>query len=384
VSLNHNSKYNKILEKILSKLEKFEVDCLVIGGGVSGIAIARELCSRFDSIFLVERNHQIAQETSSRNSEVIHAGMYYDQGSLKSKLCLKGKELLYDYLKERKIEFNRCGKYILSSTDQESETLNSIYENGLTCGVDDLTYDDSLKSKYPFLEYKESIFSPSTGIFDSHSFIHSLSRDFQSAGGNIILGNETLNINESSKGLEVLVEDKNSKNQFLVITKVLVNSAGLNAVHIANLINENNTYKEEFVKGEYYIYQGKERLENLIYPTPTENSLGLHATIDLGKGIRFGPSAYEVDEIDYSLSIDQKSHFLKAVQSYWPGIREQDLTPGYSGIRPKLQGERDFVVDSGSVSNNQYVNVLGYASPGLTSSLALAIEVSNRIELGLS
>ena len=368
----------------MSKLEKFEVDCLVIGGGVSGIAIARELCSRFDSIFLVERNHQIAQETSSRNSEVIHAGMYYDQGSLKSKLCLKGKELLYDYLKERKIEFNRCGKYILSSTDQESETLNSIYENGLTCGVDDLTYDDSLKSKYPFLEYKESIFSPSTGIFDSHSFIHSLSRDFQSAGGNIILGNETLNINESSKGLEVLVEDKNSKNQFLVITKVLVNSAGLNAVHIANLINEKNTYKEKFVKGEYYIYQGKERLENLIYPTPTENSLGLHATIDLGKGIRFGPSAYVVDEIDYSLSIDQKSHFLKAVQSYWPGIREQDLTPGYSGIRPKLQGERDFVVDSGSVSNNQYVNVLGYASPGLTSSLALAIEVSNRIELGLS
>ena len=368
----------------MSKLEKFEVDCLVIGGGVSGIAIARELCSRFDSIFLVERNHQIAQETSSRNSEVIHAGMYYDQGSLKSKLCLKGKELLYDYLKERKIEFNRCGKYILSSTDQESETLNSIYENGLTCGVDDLTYDDSLKSKYPFLEYKESIFSPSTGIFDSHSFIHSLSRDFQSAGGNIILGNETLNINESSKGLEVLVEDKNSRNQFLVITKALVNSAGLNAIHIANLINEKNTYKEEFVKGEYYIYQGKERLENLIYPTPTENSLGLHATIDLGKGIRFGPSAYVVDEIDYSLSIDQKSHFLKAVQSYWPGIREQDLTPGYSGIRPKLQGERDFVVDSGSVSNNQYVNVLGYASPGLTSSLALAIEVSNRIELGLS
>lgn len=368
----------------MSKLEKFEVDCLVIGGGVSGIAIARELCTRYESVFLIERNNQIAQETSSRNSEVIHAGMYYDQDSLKSKLCLKGKELLYDYLKERKIEFNRCGKYILSSTDQESETLNGIYENGLACGVDDLIYDSSLESKYPFLAFKEAIFSPSTGIFDSHSFIHSLSRDFQSEGGNVILGNEILDINESIRGFEILVEDKKTKNQFLVITKILVNSAGLNAVHIANLINEENIYKEEFVKGEYYIYQGKERLDNLIYPTPTENSLGLHATIDLGKGIRFGPSAYVVDAIDYSLSVDQKSFFLKSVQSYWPGIREQDLTPGYSGIRPKLQGEKDFVVDSGSMNNSQYVNVLGYASPGLTSSLALAIEVSNRIEVGLS
>ena len=364
----------------MNKLEKFEVDCLVIGGGVSGVAIARELCAKYESVFLLERNNQLAQETSSRNSEVIHAGMYYEQGSLKSKLCIKGKELLYDYLKERQIEFNRCGKYILSSTDQESETLNSIYENGIACGVEDLFYDGSLSSKYPFLAYKEAIFSPSTGIFDSHSFIHSLSRDFQSSGGNIILSNETLSINETSKGFEVLVEDKKSKNQFMVISRVLINSAGLNAVHIANLINEKKTYEEEFVKGEYYIYQGKERLEHLIYPTPTENSLGLHATIDLGKGIRFGPSAYVVDEIDYSLSLEQKLLFLEAVQSYWPGIKEEDLTPGYSGIRPKLKGINDFVIDSGTVSNNQFVNVLGYASPGLTSSLALALEVSERLE----
>ena len=364
----------------MSKLEKFEVDCLVIGGGVSGIAIARELSSKFDNIFLIERNLHIAQETSSRNSEVIHAGMYYDHGSLKSKLCLKGKELLYKYLEERKIDFNRCGKYILSSNDEESETLNSIYENGLTCGVDDLTYDNSLRSKYPFLHYKEAIFSPSTGIFDSHSFIHSLSRDFQSLGGNILLGNETLNVEQSSKGYEVLIQDKNTENQFVVIANVLVNSAGLNAVHIAGLINEGNNYQEEFVKGEYYIYQGKERLENLIYPTPSENSLGLHATIDLGRGIRFGPSAYVVDEIDYSLSSHQKSDFLSAVQSYWPSIQAEDLTPGYSGIRPKLKGIKDFIIDSGTVNDNQYVNVLGYASPGLTSSLALGIEVSNLIE----
>jgi L-2-hydroxyglutarate oxidase LhgO len=363
----------------LSKLEKFEVDCLVIGGGVSGIAIARELSSKFDNIFLIERNNQIAQETSSRNSEVIHAGMYYDQGSLKSKLCLKGKELLYDYLKERKIEFNRCGKYIVSTSDKESEKLNTIYENGMACGVDDLTYDDSLKSKYPFIRYNESIFSPSTGIFDSHSFIHSLSRDFQSQGGNILLGNETLDVVRSKNGFEILVEDKNTNNKFLVISKVLVNSAGLNAVHIANLINDANNYEEEYVKGEYYTYQGKEKLDSLIYPTPTENSLGLHATIDLGKGIRFGPSAFVVDEIDYSFSKDQKLNFVEAVQTYWPSIQEEDLTPDYSGIRPKIKGIEDFVIDSGTVNNDQYVSVLGFVSPGLTSSLALAIEVSNKI-----
>jgi L-2-hydroxyglutarate oxidase LhgO len=307
--------------------------------------------------------------------------MYYDQGSLKSKLCLRGKELLYDYLNERKIEFNRCGKYIVSTSDKESEKLNTVYETGMACGVDDLTYDDSLKSKYPFLRYNESIFSPSTGIFDSHSFIHSLSRDFQNQGGNILLGNETLDVTQSKNGFEILVEDKNTNHKFLVISKVLVNSAGLNAVHIANLINDTNNYEEEYVKGEYYTYQGKEKLGSLIYPTPTENSLGLHATIDLGRGIRFGPSAFVVDEIDYSLSKDKKLNFVEAVQTYWPGIKEEDLTPGYSGIRPKLKGIKDFVVDSGGVNNAQYVNVLGYASPGLTSSLALAIEVSNRIEV---
>ena len=164
------------------------------------------------------------------------------------------------------------------------------------------------------------------------------------------------------------------------IHSICVHGDSPNAVHIANLISENNAYKEEFVKGEYYTYRGKERLENLIYPTPTENSLGLHATIDLGKGIRFGPSAYIVDEIDYNLSLAQKSSFLKAVQSYWPGIKEDDLSPGYTGIRPKLKGVSDFVVDSGIIGGNQYVNILGYASPGLTSSLALAIEVSQRVQ----
>ena len=137
--------------------------------------------------------------------------------------------------------------------------------------------------------------------------------------------------------------------------------------------------KEKFVKGEYYVYQGKEKLDHLIYPTPNQNSIGLHATIDLGRGIRFGPSAFVTDEIDYNLSENRKLDFLHSIQSYWPSVQSEDLIPGYSGVRPKLEGVEDFIIDSGSVGSAQHVNILGYASPGLTSSLALANEVLARL-----
>ena len=363
----------------MSKLEKYEVDCLVIGGGVSGVAIARALATVFESIFLVEKNQQLAQETSSRNSEVIHAGIYYDKDSLKSRLCLQGKVLLYDYLEERSIQHNRCGKFIVSTSDEESKELNEIYNNGLACGVADLVYDDSLRSEYPFIDYKESIFSPSSGVFDSHAFVHSLSRDFQGQGGAILLGNKTSDISQTDKGFEVAVEDQNTNDQFIIDCRVLINCAGLNAVSIANGILGEPRYKERFVKGEYYIYQGQEKLDHLIYPTPNQNSVGLHATIDLGKGIRFGPSAFVTGKIDYSFSEDQKLNFLRSVQSYWPSIQEDDLVPGYSGIRPKLEGEEDFIIQSIEMKKGRCLNILGYASPGLTSSLALADEVLKRL-----
>jgi len=363
----------------LTKLEKYDVDCLVIGGGVSGVAVARTLSTVFENIFLVEKNQQLAQETSSRNSEVIHAGIYYDKDSLKSKLCLQGKVLLYEYLEGRNIGHNRCGKFVVSTSDEESERLSDLYNNAIACGVNDLTYDDSLKAKYPFICFKESIFSPSTGIFDSHSFIQSLSRDFQARGGTILLGNETSDISQTRQGFEVVVEDRNANNQFIINCRVLINCAGLNAVSIAQRILGKSRYKEKFVKGEYYVYQGKEKLDHLIYPTPNQNSIGLHATIDLGRGIRFGPSAFVTDEIDYNLSENRKLDFLHSIQSYWPSVQSEDLIPGYSGVRPKLEGVEDFIIDSGSVGSAQHVNILGYASPGLTSSLALANEVLARL-----
>ena len=360
-------------------MERYNADCLIIGGGVSGLAIGSSLAKRFENIFIVERNSSLGQETSSRNSEVIHAGIYYKKDSLKSKLCIEGKRMLYDYLEERKIQHMRCGKFIISTTDEETEKLENIFKNAQSCGVDDLKFDNSIKKSYPFIRSKESLFSPSTGIFDSHSFMSSLRNDFEREKGTVLLSNECLSVESNGKGFEILIQDKKTKEKFILQTKYLINCAGINATKIANDLYEEERFKNKYIKGEYYTYQGKEKLNHLIYPTPTQYSIGLHVTIDLGKGIRFGPSAYEISEIDYSQSEDRKSEFHQSVQAFWPGLKEEDLSPGYAGIRPTLEGEDDFVVDVEDFNGAVIVNVLGYASPGLTSSLALSKLVESRL-----
>ena len=360
-------------------MERYNTDCLIIGGGVSGLAIGSNLAKHFDNIFIVERNNLLGQETSSRNSEVIHAGIYYKKDSLKSRLCIEGKRLLYKYLEERGIQHMRCGKFIISNSDVQTNKLEDILENANSCGVHDLKFDNSIKESYPFIRSKESLFSPSTGIFDSHSFMNSLRNDFEQEKGTVLLGNECLSIESNGKGFEILIHDKNTKERFILETKYLINCAGINATQIANSIYEEEKFKNKYIKGEYYTYQGKEKINHLIYPTPTQYSIGLHVTIDLGRGIRFGPSAYEISEIDYSQSEDRKSKFHQSVQSYWPGLKEEDLSPGYTGIRPNLEGEDDFVIDIEDLDGAVIVNVLGYASPGLTSSLALSKLVESRL-----
>ena len=175
------------------QLETTEIDCLVIGGGVAGLACGRALSELYNDTFLLEENSMIAQETSSRNSEVIHAGIYYPAESLKSDLCIKGKHLLYEYLDTRGISYNKCGKYIISTSDNETERLNEIYENSRHCGVADLEFKNGIKDS-DFLNYKEVLFSPSTGIFDSHGYLESIKRDFESNGGTVLLKNKTISV----------------------------------------------------------------------------------------------------------------------------------------------------------------------------------------------
>ena len=360
-------------------LEQIDIDCLIIGGGVAGIATARELSFLYKDIFVVEENNMIAQETSSRNSEVIHAGIYYKENSLKSKLCIRGKNLLYEYLEERNIGYNKCGKFIISTNDPETEKLNEIYDNAGKCGVDDLEFKKEIPHS-DFLNYQQALFSPSTGIFDSHAYIESLKRDFESNGGNLLLNNKVISIELFNDKYEVLVKDLYRNEEFLVRTKRLINSAGLNAATLLNNYLGKEVFSLNLVKGEYYNYTGKEKLNNLIYPIPTKNSLGIHATIDLGNGIRFGPSAYEINKIDYSLDGSKKHGFVEAIRKYWPTIEPGKINPSYSGIRAIIKNTSDFVIDKQEIDENIFISILSYVSPGLTSSLALGSYVRSLIK----
>ena len=355
-------------------MEKFNTECLVIGGGASGLAIARNL-SQSKEIFLIEKNNSIGQETSSRNSEVIHGVLYYKPDSLKSELCLRGKFLLYEYLQKNNLPYSRCGKYVISTSSEEDKDLHVLFQNAKNSGVNDLLIGNEIELDYDFLKYSEFIFSPSTGIFDSMSYMNSLKNEIEQNGSLVLLGNKLLNLEIKQSGVEAHVQDLNNNQEFIISTKTLVNTAGLEAVRWANHINQKEIFTSRLLKGEYYSYSGKEKLNHLIYPLPTKDSLGAHATIDLGKGIRFGPSAYEVDEEDYGISKDQKKNFYKTVLKYWPSLDSKDLKPAYTGIRPLLKGIEDFVIDIKTENDNALISVLGYSSPGLTSSLALGEKI---------
>jgi len=363
-------------------MDKFKIDCLVIGGGVAGLAVARNLAISNKKIILIEQQLQIGQETSSRNSEVIHAGIYYPEESLKSKLCLEGKPLLYEYLEQHRVKYNQCGKFIVSKSAEETEKLHQIKDKAANFGLKDLTFGNKDAQDYSFLEFQEALFSPSTGIFDSHSFMYCLRSEYEDRGGLVLLGNQFIGVERHPKFFEVHILDNNTGEEFFLQTKQVINCAGLDAIRIFNCFDDKDKdkYKLRLLKGEYYSYLGKEKLNHLIYPLPKRHSLGTHATIDLNKGIRFGPSAYEIDEIDYSISENQKDDFYRSVRSYWPSIKKESLAPGYSGIRATIEGVDDFTIDIRSFDENILINILGYVSPGLTASLALAEYVDNSIK----
>lgn len=360
------------------KLECINVDCLVIGAGVAGLAVAKELSLTYNNIFIIEKNHGIGEEISSRNSEVIHAGIYYKKGSLKHRLIADGRDRLYKYLRERRIPYLKCGKYVISSSSCETDKLNSIIENAQDCGVTDIVYDTKqFKKKYSFLSVDEAIFSPSTGIIDSHSYMQSLKNDFESNGGYVLLNNVLSEINYKKGIFEVLVNDKNTDSKFIIRTSVIVNCAGLYAPSIHNLAcKQDESFHHRYVKGDYYSYNGKESIDHLIYPIPEQDGLGVHVTVDLSGQIKFGPSAYEVDEIDYKINLSGKGDFVKSIRKYWPLLDSNLLQPSYSGIRPKLVNLEDFQIIKKEFNGGVLLSVLGYESPGLTASLGLSKYVS--------
>ena len=354
--------------------EVIKTNCIIIGGGVACLSIARKFSLLMDDVFLIEQDKFIGNGISSRNSEVIHAGIYYKLDSLKHKLTVSGKDKLYSYLRDRNIPYKKTGKYIVASTHREVSKLDEIKENARQCGLNDLFYDSTrFKERYPFIKAEEAIFSPSTGIFDSHSYMNSLALDFEKSGGFVLKNNVFRSADIFKDRIRVVLGDLNSSQSFIVETKLVINCAGLDSIDIHNSFpGDGSLFKKRYIKGDYYSYNGKEKIANLIYPVPEKDGLGVHVTIDLSGQIRFGPSSYEVKTISYTMDTSLKRSFLNSIIKYWPSIDPDMVIPSYSGIRPKLVGEDDFIVAKKLAGNSIMISVLGYESPGLSASLGLA------------
>ncbi|RQO45787.1 FAD-dependent oxidoreductase [Variovorax sp. KBW07] len=359
-----------------------EIDCAVIGGGVVGLAVARELALAGREVLVLETEGAIGTGTSSRNSEVIHAGIYYPQGSLKAKLCVEGKELLYAYAAERGVPHRRCGKFIVATSPEQAGQLEAIRVKAAANGVDDLVQITAQQAiaMEPQLHCVAALHSPSTGIVDSHALMLSLLGDLENAGGMLALKSPITRA-ECGDGAIVLVAEDGTA----LRCRSVINAAGLGAPALASRFEglaPETIPKAYFAKGNYFTLSGKAPFGRLIYPVPEPGGLGVHLTVDLGGQAKFGPDVQWVASAD-DLVVDpaRGDGFYAEVRKYWPALPDGALIPGYAGMRPKISGPgepaADFVID-GPESHGVpgLVNLFGIESPGLTSSLAIGRHVA--------
>ena len=355
------------------------IECTVIGAGAVGLAVARALALQGREVIILESASSIGTETSSRNSEIIHAGIYYEPGSLKAELCVRGKLALYDYCKSRGIPFKRCGKMIVATNKNQIENLKALQKKAVANGVTDLIWQDKKATleMEPALNAMASLLSPSTGIIDSHALMLSYQGEAEANGAVIAFNTPVLSGKTTDKAILLHI---GGETPMTVKSKFVFNCGGLNAQKIAaNLIGFPDKYVPEthYAKGNYFSLNDKNPFTHLIYPIPEEAGLGVHLTIDLSGQARFGPDVEWIDKIEYEVDSSRVSKFYHAVRNYWPDLKDDTLIPGYSGIRPKLKGEgfpsMDFVF-SGPLSHGVQglVNLFGIESPGLTSSLVIA------------
>jgi len=352
----------------------------IIGAGVIGLAVADSLSEATGAeIAVFERNESFGQETSSRNSEVIHAGIYYPKGSLKSRLCLEGNRMLYGFCRANEIKHRRCGKLIVATNDHEMEKIASIHKNAEAIGVPGLKLISAaeLPAYEPNVSAKGAIFSETTGIIDSHNLMSALYRKARERGVMFAFGTEVTGIMKDNGGYTI-TDSKGEK----IGTEILMNCAGLSSGKVAALAGmdiKKLGYTIHPCKGDYFSVRGSRgKIEHLVYPVPHEEGygLGVHATLDLEGYIRLGPDANYVDRIDYRVDESKRSEFFLAAGKYLPWLKEDLLEPDTSGIRPKLQGPkqdfRDFVIKEESDNGLPgFLNLIGIESPGLTASLAI-------------
>jgi L-2-hydroxyglutarate oxidase LhgO len=360
------------------------VQCIVIGAGVIGLAISRELSRAGMEVIFVDKEISFGKETSSRNSEVIHSGIYYEKDSLMAKLCFEGNRLLYNYCNDHSISFNKCGKLIVSTSEEEDNELNNVKKRGLMNGVNDLSFVSAadISKIEPALVCRSGIYSPSTGVIDSHAYMSSLLRDSEDRGAVFAPSTRIDNITLLNDGFLLSTNDNGFDS---IKCYILVNSAGLYATDVAASIKNfpsNFIPKPYYAKGNYFYLKQKCPFQRLIYPLPVKGALGVHLTLDINGLARFGPDIEWVDTIDYTVNEARVDLFYASIRRFWPDLKDESLYPGYVGVRPKIVppsvGKQDFMIQSSYEHGiNNLINLFGIESPGLTSSLAIAKYISN-------
>jgi L-2-hydroxyglutarate oxidase LhgO len=361
------------------------IDCLVIGAGVVGLAVARALARAGREVVVVEAENAIGTGTSSRNSEVIHAGIYYPTGLLKTRLCVEGKAMLYAFCRDYGVPHRRCGKLVVAADDSEVAKLAALETQAKANGVDDLVWltGEEARTLEPALKAERALLSPSTGIIDSHALMLALRGDAEAHGAMVALGTPFVCGRVVGRGVEI--ETGGAEPMRLAATLV-VNAAGLGGQAIAGAIDGMPAEKIpplHLAKGNYFSLSVRTPFSRLIYPMPATGGLGIHLTLDLTGQARFGPDVEWVETIGYDVDPRRADSFYAAVRTYWPCLPDGALQPAYAGIRPKIArpggSSTDFLIQTGYEHGIcGLINLFGIESPGLTASLAIAEEIAER------
>ena len=367
----------------------YDLDCLVIGAGVVGLAAAASLAKRGREVLVVEMSAQLGAQTSTRNSGVIHAGLYYPTGSFKQRFCVEGRRMLYDYMAKTGGAYRKCGKLVVAATSEEEAELEKLLELSHANDVEGvaLISAEEAKKLEPEVACRSALVSPESGILDQHDLINALAGEIESHGGAIVRASPVLGGAPLDDGrIELRIggaEPARARCNFVL------NAAGLQAQSVARAIEsvpEDSIPALFPAKGSYFTCTGKPPFQRLIYPAPHPSGLGVHATLDLGGQVRFGPDVQFLDgadpmHLDYNVDPARAAEFDAVIRRYWPNLPKDGLQPGYSGVRPKLgRGFVDFRIDGDEVHGVKgLVNLFGIDSPGLTSSLALGDEAADRM-----
>lgn len=367
-----------------------KVDGIVIGGGVIGLAVARRLAFAGIDTLVLEREAVHGSHTSSRNSEVIHAGLYYAPGSLKARLCVQGRDQLYRYCEDRGIAHRRCGKLVVATSDDERPRLQHYFDTARRNGVSDLAWltREEAAALEPAVRCEAALWSPSTGIVSSHELMQALLGDLESRGGALACRAEAVGARLGRNEHRVFVRQEGTESEFA--TRLLVNAAGLDAQVVARTLvglAAASIPPRHLAKGHYFTLQGRAPFRHLVYPVAGNGGLGIHVTLDLAGGARFGPDVEWVSSVDYALDEARRDAFAAAIRRYYPDLDAARLQPGYAGIRPKIAGPGEAAADFCIQAQDQHgieglVNLYGIESPGLTAALAIADELA--VRLGVS